>query len=289
MAVPPLSESPVLVAFGVLILYPGWAAAYRHNAKIRAICRSLGVPMLYSALEGRLVVPAASGNQMFRLTQASTSTGLRENLDSDVEEAARILGSGGVVVFPTDTLYGLGADAFSVPALERIFSIKGRPAELSLPLLVSCWDQLETVAVQIPQAARRLAQRFWPGPLTLVLPKAPELPIGVTGGKNTVALRMPDHPVALEIIRLLGRPITGTSANRSGQPDLLDYHSVEAELGRDVDYIVQSGPPPRGAPSTIVDLTTGAPTMLRQGALPMEEILRQFGQPPPADARPKQE
>ena len=181
------------------------------------------------------------------------------------------------MVFPTDTLYGLGADAFSIPALERIFKIKGRPAELSLPLLVSCWDQLGTVTSHTPEAARRLAQRFWPGPLTLVLPKAEQLPVLVTGGKDTVAVRMPDHPVALEIIKRLDRPITGTSANRSGQQDLLDYNAVRAELGNDVDYIVQTGPQPKGAPSTVVDLTTEVPTLLRQGTLSMDEILREVG------------
>lgn len=181
------------------------------------------------------------------------------------------------MVFPTDTLYGLGADAFSVSALERIFEIKLRPAELSLPLLVSCWDQLEAVAREIPEAARQLANRFWPGPLTLILPKAPILSHLVTGGKETVAVRMPDHPVALDIIKSLGGPISGTSANRSGQQDLLDFDAVRAELGNDVDYVVQSGPQPRGAPSTVVDLTTETPKLLRQGALPMDEILRELG------------
>ena len=181
------------------------------------------------------------------------------------------------MVFPTDTLYALGADVFSVPALERIFSIKGRPAEISLPLLVSCWDQLVTVTSQTPEAARRLAQRFWPGPLTLVLHKAEDLPSQLTGGKDTVAVRMPDHPVALEMIRRLDRPITGTSANRSGQQDLLNYNAVRAELANDVDYIVQTGPQPKGAPSTVIDLTTEIPKLLRQGALPMDEILREAG------------
>ena len=210
------------------------------------------------------------------MSQASANDRLGEILDKDVEEAVRILRSGGVVVFPTDTLYGLGADAFSIRALERIFTIKLRPAEASLPLLVSCWDQVETVTRQTPESAHRLARRFWPGPLTLVLPKAEQLPLRVTGGKDTVAVRMPDHPVALEIIRRLDRPITGTSANRSGQQDSLDYKTVKAELGKDVDYIVQSGPQPKGAPSTVIDLTTEFPTLLRQGALPMDEILREI-------------
>lgn len=181
------------------------------------------------------------------------------------------------MVIPTDTLYGLAADAFSLPALERIFAIKRRPAEFSLPLLVSCWDQLETVASQIPESAHRLARRFWPGPLTIVLPKAEQLPDRVTGGKDTVAVRMPDHPVALDIIRRLGRPITGTSANRSGKQDLLEHDAVSTELGGDVDYIVKTGPQPKGAPSTVIGLTTTFPELLRKGALPMDEILREIG------------
>jgi len=187
------------------------------------------------------------------------------------------LRSGGVVVLPTDTLYGLSANVFSLPALERIFAIKRRPAEFSLPLLVSCWDQLEIVAGQIPEAAHQLAKRFWPGPLTLVLPKNPQLPDRVSGGKDTVAVRVPDHPVALDIIRRLNGPITGTSANRSGQRDLLDYDAVTAELGEDVDYIVRSGPQPKGASSTVVDLSAEFPKLLRQGALPMDQILREIG------------
>ena len=182
-----------------------------------------------------------------------------------------------MVVIPTDTLYGLAADAFSLPGLERIFTIKHRPTDMSLPLLVSCWDHLESVTRYLPEAAHQLVERFWPGPLTLVLPKAEELPDRVTGGRDTVAVRMPNHPVALDIIRRLDRPITGTSANRSGQQDLLDYNAIRTELGEDVDYIVETGPPPKGTPSTIIDLTTKVPKLLRQGVLTMNEILGEIG------------
>jgi len=181
------------------------------------------------------------------------------------------------VVIPTDTLYGLAADAFSLPALERIFTIKNRPTDMSVPLLVSCWDHLEFVTGYLPEAAHQLAKRFWPGPLTLVLPKAKELPDWVTGGRDTVAVRMPDHQVALDIIRRLDRPVTGTSANRSGQLDLLDYNSIKAVLGEDVDHIVETGPPPQGTPSTVIDLTTNFPKLLRQGALSMNQILEEIG------------
>jgi L-threonylcarbamoyladenylate synthase len=178
-----------------------------------------------------------------------------------------------VVVFPTDTLYGLGADVFSVPALERIFAIKGRPAALALPVLVAGWDQLEMVAQPVPGAGLRLAHRFWPGPLTLVLPRSPQVPDPVTGGGPTVAVRMPDHRVALALARKLGRPIIGTSANPSGQADLMTLDAVESHLGQAVDYIIRAGPAPGGLASTVVDVTSGVPRLVRQGVIPFEEVL----------------
>ena len=195
----------------------------------------------------------------------------------ELEQAVRSLNSGGVVVFPTDTLYGLGADVFSLPALQRIFSIKGRPADLALPVLVAGLDQVEAVALPMSSQARRLAQRFWPGPLTLVMRRSPDLPGLVTGGADTVAVRMPDHLVPLALARRLGRPITGTSANFSGQPDLLGLGAIEAQLGNLVDHIIQTGPVPAGTASTIVDVTGDAPQLLREGAISMEEILEAAG------------
>ena len=196
---------------------------------------------------------------------------------NELEKAVRSLGNGGVVVFPTDTLYGLGADVFSLPALQRIFSIKGRPADLALPVLVADMDQLEAVALPMSSQARRLAQRFWPGPLTLVMHRSPDLPDLVTGGADTVAVRMPGHPVPLELARRLGRPITGTSANLSGQPDLLDLGALENQLGNLVDHIIQTGPVPAGTASTIMDVTGDAPQLLREGAISLEEILEAAG------------
>ena len=195
----------------------------------------------------------------------------------ELEKAVRSLGNGGVVVFPTDTLYGLGADVFSLPALQRIFSIKGRPADLALPVLVADMNQLEAVALPLSSQARRLAQRFWPGPLTLVMHRSPDLPDLVTGGADTVAVRMPGHPVPLELARRLGRPITGTSANLSGQPDLLDLGALENQLGNLVDHMIQTGPVPAGTASTIMDVTGDAPQLLREGAISLEEILEAAG------------
>ena len=196
---------------------------------------------------------------------------------NELEKAVRSLGNGGVVVFPTDTLYGLGADVFSLPALQRIFSIKGRPADLALPVLVADMDQLEAVALPMSSQARRLAQRFWPGPLTLVMHRSPDLPGLVTGGADTVAVRMPDHLVPIALARRLGRPITGTSANLSGQPDLLDLGALENQLGNLVDHIIQTGPVPAGTASTIMDVTGDAPQLLREGAISLEEILEAAG------------
>ena len=195
----------------------------------------------------------------------------------ELEEAVRSLNSGGVVVFPTDTLYGLGADVFSLAALQRIFSIKGRRADLALPVLVAGLDQVEAVAQPVSAQTQRLAERFWPGPLTLVMRRSPDLPGLVTGGADTVAVRMPGHPVPLELARRLGRPITGTSANRSGQPDLLDLSALENQLGNLVDHIIQTGPVPAGTASTIVNVTGDTPQLLRGGAISLEEILEAAG------------
>ena len=195
----------------------------------------------------------------------------------ELEEAVRSLSSGGVVVFPTDTLYGLGADVFSLAALQRIFSIKDRRADLALPGLVAGLDQVEAVAQPMSAQAQRLAERFWPGPLTLVMRRSPDLPGLVTGGADTVAVRMPGHPVPLELARRLGRPITGTSANRSGQPDLLDLSALENQLGNLVDHIIQTGPVPAGTASTIVNVTGDTPQLLRGGAISLEEILEAAG------------
>ena len=200
-----------------------------------------------------------------------------DDLLNELDKAFAALANGGVVVFPTDTLYGLGADVFSLPALQRIFAIKGRPAELALPVLVAGLDQVESVALPMSNQAQELAERFWPGPLTLVMRRSPELPDLVTGGADTVAVRMPAHRIPLAVARRLGRPITGTSANLSRQPDLLDLDSIENQLGNLVDYIIRSGPPPEGTGSTVVDITRNEPRLLREGAISLQEIMETAG------------
>lgn len=195
------------------------------------------------------------------------------NFRVEIDEAVRVLRAEGVVALPTDTLYGLGADVFSERALRRVFEIKGRPAQNAMPVLVADWEQVRQVAADVGEVAAVLARSFWPGALSLVVRRLPGLSDLVTGGRDTVALRMPDHSVPLHLARELSRPISGTSANLSGEPDLLTLGSLEDELGDLVDYIVRCGPEPRGVPSTLVDVTSGAPRLLRQGALPFDQIL----------------
>ena len=190
-----------------------------------------------------------------------------------VAKAVRLLQEGGVVAFPTDTLYGLGADVFSLPALRRVFEIKGRSEDLALPVLLGTWEQLEVVAQPLSDEALELARRFWPGNLTLVVAKALELPDLLTAGRPTVAVRMPAHRVARALAYGLGGPITGTSANRSGGPDPRTLTEVEAQVGGLVDDIIRCGPVPQGAASTIVDVTSGFPKLIRQGALLFKEVL----------------
>ena len=190
-----------------------------------------------------------------------------------MERAVQHLKDGGVVAIPTDTLYGLAADVFNPTALDRIFAVKGRPKDLALPVLVSSWDQVEKVAQNVPPQAQALAEQFWPGGLTLVLEKAPGVPDQLTAGGPTVAVRMPDHQVPLQLINGLGGPITGTSANISGGPDLLTLTDLTEHMAEKVDQIVGVGPEPKGAASTVIDITSGDPRLLRQGVIPFESVV----------------
>jgi len=178
---------------------------------------------------------------------------------------------GGVIAFPTDTVYGLGADAFNSTAVERIYEIKNRPKYRQFPLLIADVERLTTLADPIPEIAWFLARRFWPGGLTLVLPKTDSLP-GYLALGPTIAVRVPDHPVCLAIIQHLGNPIIGTSANISGHPAALTAEEVGQQLGEKIDFIINGGKCPGGKESTVVDVTHESPTILRQGIIPSHEI-----------------
>ncbi len=189
-----------------------------------------------------------------------------------IAEAAALLRAGGLVAFPTETVYGLGADATDPAAVARIYAAKGRPADH--PLIVHLADVawLDAWAAAVPPVARRLADAFWPGPLTIVLPRAAGVPDAVTGGRDTVALRVPDQPVALALLAATGRGVAAPSANRFGRVSPTTAADVAADLGDAVDLIVDGGPCRVGVESTIVEVTDGLVTVLRTGGLPLERL-----------------
>jgi len=192
-------------------------------------------------------------------------------LQREIEKGVKILQRGGVIAFPTDTVYGLGADALNSTAVERIYEIKNRPKHRQLPLLIADVERLTTLADPIPEIAWFLARRFWPGRLTLVLPKIDSLPVYLASGP-TIAVRVPDHPACLAIIQHLENPIIGTSANISDQPAALTADEVRQQLGGKIDFIINGGKCPGGKESTVVDVTRESPIILRQGIIPAYEI-----------------
>lgn len=189
-----------------------------------------------------------------------------------IEQAAEILRRGGLVVFPTETVYGLGAHAFNRSALERIFEVKQRPRSDPLIVHVASEQEAGCLVKDFPAEARALAQRFWPGPLTLVLPKIDELPELVTAGLGSVAIRVPNHPVALALLTATGLPLAAPSANMFGQLSPTTAAHVAAPLAAQVDMILDGGPCSVGVESTIISFCHDRPTLLRPGGLPVEEI-----------------
>lgn len=196
----------------------------------------------------------------------------------DIVAAARILRAGGVVAFPTETVYGLGADAANVAAVRRVFAIKGRPADHPLIVHLASADWLDDWARQIPEAARQLARVFWPGPLTLVLPRRPRVSDAVTGGQDSVALRVPAHPLALRLISAAGA-LVAPSANRFGRVSPTTAQHVRDELGDAVDLILDGGPCAVGVESTVLSLLADPPTLLRPGGIAPEAIEGVLGRP----------
>jgi L-threonylcarbamoyladenylate synthase len=187
--------------------------------------------------------------------------------------AAAILRDGGVVAYPTDTLYGLAANPFSGAAMAQLYRIKGRPVDLAIPLIAAGLDQIESAGGVLSTVSRRLAERFWPGPLTIVVPKSAQVPDEVTSGGDSVAVRVPDHPLARALIREAGAPLATTSANLSGGPSPVTAHEVSAQLAGRVALILDGGRCPGGVASTVVDLTGSSPVILRPGPISLEEIL----------------
>jgi L-threonylcarbamoyladenylate synthase len=185
--------------------------------------------------------------------------------------ALEVLQSGGLVAFPTDTVYGVGALAFDQAAVRNIYKVKDRPVEKAIPILIGDVDDLVKVTMAIPEIALKLAARFWPGPLTLVVPKHPALSATVFAG-STIGVRIPDHPLARALLHLAG-PLAVTSANISGQPSPTTAIEVFAQLGGRIALILDGGMTPGGVPSTVVDCVGGEPQILRAGPIPKNEVM----------------
>jgi L-threonylcarbamoyladenylate synthase len=194
-----------------------------------------------------------------------------------IQKAVDILRRGGLVAFPTETVYGLGADAGNDEALKAIFRVKGRPESHPLIVHVHQVGQLQDWAAFVPESALRLGERFWPGPLTLILKKAARVSTVATGGQDTVGLRIPDHPVALSLLREFGRGVAAPSANRFGKVSPTTADHVREDLGNDVDLILDGGPCAVGVESTIVDFSGGGPVILRPGGLTRERLEEALG------------
>ncbi|SFW67516.1 L-threonylcarbamoyladenylate synthase [Amycolatopsis australiensis] len=197
----------------------------------------------------------------------------------DIEKAAGVLRAGGLVALPTETVYGLGADAGNPAAVARVFAAKGRPPSHPLILHVSGADRLAGWAADVPGTARLLAERFWPGPLTLVLRRGARVPLAATGGLETVAVRVPAHPVALALLTEFGGAVAAPSANRFGSVSPTTADDVRAELGGAVDFVLDGGPCTVGVESTIVDVTGDTPSILRPGGVTREDLEAVLGRP----------
>ena len=216
--------------------------------------------------------------------------------DEELGEAAGILRSGGLVAFPTETVYGLGGNALDEDAAGKIYAAKGRPSDNPLIAHVSCMEEVAPLVKEIPEAGRKLMEAFWPGPLTMIFPKSEKVPYGTTGGLDTVAIRMPDDPVANRLIALAGVPVAAPSANTSGRPSPTTADHVWQDMNGRIEMIIDGGPVGIGVESTIVDVSSAVPSVLRPGAITMEMLAEVLGEvsvdpailgPLSADVRPK--
>ncbi len=201
-----------------------------------------------------------------------------ENGENEIIGAAEILRSGGLLGIPTETVYGLGANALNEDAVLHIFQAKGRPQDNPLILHVPDAGWLERYCREVPETAYLLAEKFWPGPLTMILPRRPVVPLRTTGGLDTVGVRCPDHPVTREIIRRAGVPVAAPSGNTSGRPSPTSASDMLEDMDGKIDGIVDGGPCRVGVESTIIDLTVSPPRLLRPGGLPLEDLRRILGE-----------
>lgn len=203
----------------------------------------------------------------------------QNNMDTEaLERAAAIIRDGGLVAFPTETVYGLGADALSAEASKKIYAAKGRPSDNPLIVHVAEFSDMEKIAQEMPEEAKKLADAFWPGPLTMIVRKNDKVPYETTGGMDTVAVRMPNHPVALELIRRSGGYIAAPSANTSGKPSPTLAEHVAFDMDGRIPMILDGGPVGIGIESTIVDLTEEIPMILRPGYITPKMLEKVIGE-----------
>ena len=199
------------------------------------------------------------------------------------DEARTVLRRHGIIAVPTETFFGLAVNPFQEEALSRLFALKDRAPEKPVLVMVAGPEMLDQVVREVPEVASRLMARFWPGPLTIIFPSLPHLPRLLTGGTGTIGVRQPRQSLTCRLITALGHPITGTSANRAGRRPLVRAAEVAREFGDGVDLILDAGPCPGGLPSTIVDVTTSSPRLVRAGAIPpaeLAEIMPELGRIP---------
>jgi L-threonylcarbamoyladenylate synthase len=198
-------------------------------------------------------------------------------IERQTKQAIEILREGGIVAYPTDTVYGLGADPLNKRAVDKIYSAKKRPYNQPLPLLLADKSDLSKVASTLPDIVWKLAERFWPGGLTLVLKKSSWVPVHVTAGGDSIAVRVPNHAIPIALVQGLASPIIGTSANLSGRPSPVTAEEVREQLGEGVDLIINGGRCPGGIESTVLDVSGKIPTLVREGAVPKEKLERICG------------
>ena len=204
---------------------------------------------------------------------------MRQGVDARLmETAGRIIASGGLVAFPTETVYGLGGNALDSDASAKIYRAKGRPSDNPLIVHIACLDSLEQIVSSVPEQAYMLAHSFWPGPLTIIMNRSAHVPSSVTGGLDSVAVRMPDHEIALALIREGGGYIAAPSANTSGRPSPTTAQHVRDDLGGKIDMIIDGGSVGIGVESTIIDLTEDIPMILRPGYISLEMLRDVLGE-----------
>ena len=191
----------------------------------------------------------------------------KENFEDAVTEAVRILKAGGIIAYPTESFYALGAMALNEKAIMKIFDLKNRPYGKPLPLIVNDIQTLLIAAKEIPDQAKEMMTKFWPGPLTMIFEAQKEIPLLITGDSNNVAVRIPGESVALQIAKAVKMPVTATSANLSSMPPAIDTEAVLSYFGDNIDLILDGGQAPGGKPSTILDVTVTPPRILREGSI----------------------